>query len=284
MTLRFLATAGAGSRTRLAPWVCVTAGALLACAAAAQPPPSGTAEPSSSGAATPVPRILPPDDRARTAGAAMQAHTARLRALALERYPDIANSTDQLLITLMLDTDGNVKGSDLVTSSPAHFNNRAFEFLASQGVPRDQAGRLMWSGGFSNLIFMVYDPTRRMVPDDGDTTWENVRAIVARHFPELYEDPDSYTRDCIWALMDSRGDLLAAGREPEPPRNDRERAQSPAEYCRDRAQILEARYPGIRISSPGRGEHIVDRTGKTLSPRASLVLMVYWLDAESPLP
>ena len=283
MTLRFLAPEFF-SRARLAPWVRVTAGVLLACACAAQPPPSGTAEPPSLGAATTVPRIPPPGERARTVGAAMRDHSARLRALALERYPDIASTGDTILITLMLDADGNVAASELVSPPPARWDHRANEFLASQGVALDQAGRSMWSSGFANLIFVVYDPARRMVPDDGDTTWKDVRAIVARLFPELYEDPDSYTRDCIWALMDSRGDLLTAGREAEPLENDRERAQIPAEHCRERKQILEARYPGIRISGPGKGEYIVDLKGKSLSAHAQLVLMVYWLDAESPLP
>ena len=52
MTLRFLAPAGADSRARLAPLLRATAGVLLACACAAQPPPSGAAEPASLGAAT----------------------------------------------------------------------------------------------------------------------------------------------------------------------------------------------------------------------------------------
>jgi hypothetical protein len=106
---------------------------------------------------------------------------------------------------------------------------------------------------------------------------EAIRAIVTRHFPELYEAPSSWggdTREWSWALMDSRGDLLTAGHEPEPPGNDRAHAR-----------ILEARYPGIeidnwlRVGIPGSaGQPVNGRDG------TPLMLSVYWLAPTSPLP
>ncbi len=310
MTLRCLAPVGAGKRARLAPWVRVTAAALLVWACAAEPQSSGTAA---------VPRIPPPSEQHLAIGAEFRAQHAQLLNLAAERYPHIvAGSLDgTTLITLMLDDEGHVTASDFV-NVPSHqsagpadveirrlFDQHPYEFFASHGVPLEQARASTWFGGMrppngrlyasapstpAELIFAVYDPARRMTPDSpvSESKAEAIRAIVTQHFPELYENATSRggdTRECIWALMDSSGDLLTAGREPEP-ENDRERAQVPPEYCGERARILEARYPGIEIGDSPKGEYILGRDWKPLhaSDGTSLVLMVYWLDLGSPLP
>jgi hypothetical protein len=107
---------------------------------------------------------------------------------------------------------------------------------------------------------------------------EAIRAIVTRHFPELYEGPSSWdgdTREWTWALMDSRGDLLTAGHEPAPPETDNERAR-----------ILEARYPGIEVDNSPLRVRIPGSAGQPVNGRdgTPLMLTVYWLAPTSPLP
>ena len=315
MTLRFLALAGAGNRAWLAPWVGVTAGVLLACACAAQPPPSGTAEPPSAGAATAVPRILPPGER-------LQIHHAQrlrrslVRGCAPSRSNGIRSTsrvarTTRLLITLMLDRDGNVAASELgelavafvardADVEPERFTDRAYEFLASQGVPLEQAGA-------STSLFESRRQVEVQCIFDEHATGTDLHGLrpgAAHGFPphdrrHHLEGRTSHRRETLSGALRGSGRRLHArlylGVDGQPRRlaDGRTRAAAPrrtivrkcpAEHCRERAQILEARYPGIQISGPGKGEYIVDRKGKLLSAQAQLVLMVYWLDAESPLP
>jgi hypothetical protein len=243
-------------------------------------------------------------EQLHTAFAALGAQQERLLDLARERYPQyFAGPADgRTLITLMLDDEGRVTASDLV-NWPSHWFSRnseveplryerALEFLASQGVPPEQAkastsfrgARPPGSRFFGSppstrpeLMFAVYDPARRLttrLPQMGASP-ETVRAIITRLLPELDENPPSGdAREWIWALMDSRGDLLKAGREPEP-----------AENARERARILEARYPGIEISDPPMEANLRDRDGNFIVAHGDqLMLMVYWLDPGSPLP
>lgn len=82
------------------------------------------------------------------------------------------------------------------------------------------------------------------------------------------------TREWIWALMDSRGDMLRAGREPKS-----------SASARERARILESRYPGIEVSDPSMNAKIRNDEGNFLVAHGDhVVLTVYWLDPESPLP
>jgi hypothetical protein len=300
MTLRFLAATGGGSRARLAAWVRAPAVALLLCGCAAQSPSSSTA-------AMRIPPLQEQLLQFQASFAPVVARHARLISLARERYPHyFAGSADgRTLITLVLDDDGHVTASDFV-NSPSHWfardsvvepwrlPDRAFDFLVSQGVPLERAIASTSfipgsppSGGFvvsppstrPELMFAVYDPARRMTierkPPQIGASPEAVRAIVTRHFPELYENPTSGdTREWIWALMDSSGDLLRAGRQPEPPAS-----------ARERARILESRYPGIEISHRPLDANIRDGQGKFLVAHGDpLVLTVYWLEPGSPLP
>jgi hypothetical protein len=205
----------------------------------------------------------------------------------------------------MLDDAGRVTASDYV-NLPSHWfadpedvelvrlEDWAYEFLASQGVPLGYAraatsfnevkppnSRFYVSppGSRPMLVIAVYDPGRRMAferPNMGAPPGA-VRAIIAKHLREIYEDPSSIggvTRDWIWALMDSRGNFLTAGREPNPAENDHERAR-----------ILEARYPGIVIDNSLR-VGIPGSAGQPLNGRdgTPLMLTVYWLEPTSPLP
>jgi hypothetical protein len=238
--------------------------------------------------------------------AALRDSTIEIADLARERYPQyFAGPADgRTLITLLLDDEGQVTASDLVNWPSRWFSRnseveplryqRAFEFLASQGVPPEQARAstsFRWGtppgGAFfvsppstrPELAFAVYDPAQRVTqrpvfPQMGASP-EAIRAIITRLLPDLDENPPSGdTHEWFWALMDSRGDLLKAGREPEP-----------AENARERARILESRYPGIAISDPPMEVNLRDRDGSFLVAHGDqLMLMVYWLDPGSPLP
>jgi hypothetical protein len=238
--------------------------------------------------------------------AALGAQQARLLDLAREKYPQyFAGPADgRTLITLMLDDEGRVTASDLMNWPSPWFSansaveplryERAFEFLASQGVSPEQArastsfrggtppgGKFFGSprGARPELTFAVYDPaqrvTRRPVFPQVGASPETVRAIITRLLPDLDENPPSDdTREWIWALMDSSGDLLKAGREPEP-----------VENARERARLLESRYPGIAISDPPIEANLRDRDGNfVIAHGDQLMLTVYWLDPGSPLP
>jgi hypothetical protein len=203
-------------------------------------------------------RKPPPD-------ASAESYRERLEALIRSRYPNLV--TERLpgtaVVTVLLEMDGGIAATHLdVSLEPLKELTASEAQFARLGVA---VGELRYVGVADidlplNTVHVVFGARNSRDVD---------RTLVEHLFPKVLAEglPKG---EAIWILLDHEGRVLASGEEAVPP---------------DVSSLLEARYPGIRISSVA-ANTVYGRDGHPLKGADHDALRVHcvWLAPGSPLP